>query len=59
MSGVIFYRNWRETMWKIAVGFVAFAALALFIIMQAGDKVDMRGESGGHETAEHAAPAAK
>ena len=37
-------------MWKIAVGFVAFAALALFIIMQAGDKVDMRGESAAHET---------
>ena len=45
-------------MWKIAVGFVAFAAIALFIIMQAGDKVDMRGESGTHETVEHAAPAA-
>ena len=45
-------------MWKVAVGFVAFAAIALFIIMQAGDKVDMRGESDGHETAEHAAPAA-
>ena len=45
-------------MWKIAVAFVAFAAIALFIIMQAGDKVDMRGESGGHETTEQAAPAA-
>ena len=45
-------------MWKIAVGFVAFAALALFIIMQAGDKVDMRGESAAHETSEQAAPAA-
>ena len=44
-------------MWKVAVGFVAFAGLALFIIMQAGDKVDMRGESAGHEMTEHAAPA--
>lgn len=44
-------------MWKVAVGFVAFAALALFIIMQAGDKVDMRGESAGHDMTEHAAPA--
>lgn len=44
-------------MWKIGVAFVAFAALALFIIMQAGDKVDMRGESAAHETIEHAAPA--
>jgi hypothetical protein len=59
MPGVIFYWNWRETMWKIAVAFIAFAAIALFIIMQAGDKVDMRGESGGHETVEHSAPAAK
>jgi len=31
-------------MWKIAVGFVLFAALSLFIIMKAGDKVDMGGE---------------
>ena len=46
-------------MWKIAAGFAAFAALALFIIMQAGDKVDMRGESAGHEMTEQAAPAAK
>jgi hypothetical protein len=45
-------------MWKVAVGFVAFAALALFIIMQAGDKVDMRGESAAHEQIEHAEPAA-
>ena len=44
-------------MWKVAVGFVAFAALALFIIMQAGDKVDMRGESAAHEHTEQAAPA--
>ena len=43
-------------MWKIAVAFVAFAALALFLIMQAGDKVDMRGESAAHETMEPAAP---
>ena len=45
-------------MWKIAVAFAAFAALALFIIMQAGDKVDMRGESAGHEMTEQAPPAA-
>jgi hypothetical protein len=35
-------------MWKIFVGFIAFAALALFVIMKAGDKVDMQGEAGGH-----------
>ena len=34
-------------MWKIALGFVAFAALALFVIFNAGDKVDMGGEKHG------------
>jgi len=40
--------------WKLAVGFAAFAAISLFVIMQAGDKVDMSGEKHGtveaHET---------
>ena len=48
-------------MWKIAVGFILFAALSLFVIMKAGDKVDMGGEKHGAE-AVHApadAPAAK
>jgi hypothetical protein len=45
-------------MWKIAVGFIAFALVALFVIMKGGDKVDMQGEA-GHGSAEHAsAPAA-
>ncbi|AVS63514.1 hypothetical protein C8241_19100 [Paracidovorax avenae] len=34
-------------MWKIIVGFVLFAALSLFVIMKAGDKVDMSGEKHG------------
>lgn len=34
-------------MWKIVVGFIAFAALALFVIFKAGDKVDMGGEKHG------------
>ena len=43
-------------MWKIVVGFVLFAALSLFVIMKAGDKVDMGGEQhtgdiGGHAPA--------
>lgn len=42
-------------MWKIAVGFILFAGLALFIIFKAGDKVDMQGEGGNmtevHESA--------
>lgn len=42
-------------MWKLALGFVAFAALSLFVIFQAGDKVDMGGEKHGVEVV---APAA-
>jgi hypothetical protein len=36
-------------MWKLALGFVAFAALSLFVIFKAGDKVDMSGEKHGTE----------
>jgi hypothetical protein len=36
-------------MWKLVVGFVVFAAVALFVIFQAGDKVDMGGEKHGTE----------
>lgn len=43
-------------MWKIFVGFVLFAALAVFVVMKGGDKIDMSGEK--HEVAEAAhAPA--
>lgn len=43
-------------MWKIAVGFILFAAVSLFVIMKAGDKVEMGGEThsgdiGGHAPA--------
>lgn len=43
-------------MWKLILGFVAFAALALFVIMKGGDKLDMGGEKhdagvGGHADA--------
>ncbi len=44
-------------MWKIVVGFVLFAALSLFVIMKAGDKVDMSGEKHGAD-AVHAPEAA-
>ena len=50
----------RNGMWKIAVGFVIFAGLALFILSKGGD-IDMSGEKHGAE-ATHApaeAPAAK
>jgi hypothetical protein len=43
-------------MWKIAVGFAIFAAVALFALMKAGDKVDMGGEK--HDTGSHSTPAA-
>jgi len=33
-------------MWKIAVGFIIFAALALFILSKGGD-IDMGGEKHG------------
>jgi hypothetical protein len=36
-------------MWKIAVGFIAFAGLALFVIFKGGDAVDMSGEKHGAE----------
>jgi hypothetical protein len=45
-------------MWKIAVGFVVFAALALFVIFKAGDKVDMSGEKHGVDATHAPAPAA-
>ncbi len=45
-------------MWKIAVGFVAFAGLALFILSKGGD-IDMGGEKHGAEAIHApAAPAA-
>ncbi|MFZ6656135.1 hypothetical protein [Undibacterium sp. TJN19] len=45
-------------MWKILVGFIIFAAAALFFIFKAGDKVDMQGEAAGHDPTEvHSASA--
>ena len=43
-------------MWKIAVGFAVFAALAIFVIMKGGDSLDMGGEKHGAD-AVHAEPA--
>jgi hypothetical protein len=37
-------------MWKLVVGFVIFAAIALYVISKAGDKVDMSGEKHGGDT---------
>jgi hypothetical protein len=36
-------------MLKIAIGFVIFAGLAMFVIMKGGDKLDMSGEKHGEE----------
>ena len=43
-------------MWKIAVGFVVFAGLAMFVIMKGGNSLDMGGEKHGAEAVH--APAA-
>ena len=48
-------------MWKIGLGFVVFAGLAMFVIMKGGDNLDMGGEKHGaeavHAPATAAAPA--
>ncbi|MDH6591465.1 hypothetical protein M2165_001354 [Variovorax sp. TBS-050B] len=44
-------------MWKLAIGFVIFAAIALYVISQAGDKVDMSGEKHGTEATHVPEPA--
>lgn len=49
-------------MWKLIVGFIAFAALALFILTKSGGNIDLTGEKhdvgGGHEAAPAASAAA-
>jgi len=45
-------------MWKLIVGFIIFAAVALFIISKAGDKVDMSGEKHGGDVIHAPEPAA-
>ena len=42
---------------KILIGFIVFAALALFVIMKGGDSLDMGGEKHGSETTHEAEPA--
>jgi hypothetical protein len=43
-------------MWKIAVGFAIFAAIALYVIGKGGDSLDMGGEKHGAD-AVHTEPA--
>jgi hypothetical protein len=49
----------EQSMLKLAAGFVVFAAIALFVIFKAGDKVDMSGEKHGTEAASQPEPAKK
>ena len=46
-------------MWKLALGFVAFAAISLVVLKNAGGTVDLGGEKHGVEVTEHAASAPK
>ncbi|MGV0960329.1 MAG: hypothetical protein ACOYB1_10875 [Limnohabitans sp.] len=43
-------------MWKLAVGFAVFAAIALYVIGKGGDSLDMSGEKHGAD-AVHSEPA--
>ncbi len=48
-------------MWKILVAFIIFAAVALTLVFNMGDKIDMAGEAGhgaSHSEAPADAPAA-
>jgi hypothetical protein len=44
-------------MWKIAVGFVVFAALAMFVIFKGGNSIDMSGEKHGADAVHAPEPA--
>lgn len=44
-------------MWKILVAFIVFAAIALTVVFQMGDKADLAGEAGGHKEEHSSAPA--
>ena len=44
-------------MLKIAVGFVVFAGVAMFVIFKGGDSLDMGGEKHGAEAVHAPAPA--
>ncbi|GAB2602309.1 hypothetical protein GCM10027034_39220 [Ramlibacter solisilvae] len=43
-------------MWKLVIAFVVFAAVAMFVIMKGGDKLDMGGEKHGTEAVTPHAP---
>ena len=43
-------------MWKLILGFVVFAAIAMYVLMKAGGDIDLGGEKHGVETT-HTEPA--
>ena len=45
-------------MWKLIVGFVAFAAIAMFVIFKGGASIDMSGEKHGADAVHAPEPAA-
>jgi len=47
-------------MWKLLLAFVAFAALAIFVLMKSGGDIDMGGEKHGIDAShtEDSAPSA-
>jgi hypothetical protein len=55
MDGGLFFE--RNDMLKIALAFVAFAGLAIFILSKGGD-IDMGGEKHGADAVQAAPPAA-
>ena len=44
-------------MWKIALAFIVFAAVAIFVVVKGGDKLDMGGEQHGVDASHPAASA--
>lgn len=45
-------------MWKLVVGFIAFAAIAMYVIFKGGDSIDMSGEKHGVDAVHAPEPAA-
>ena len=45
-------------MWKLIVGFIAFGALALYILTKSGGDIDLSGETHGISVPHEEAPAA-
>jgi hypothetical protein len=43
-------------MWKLILGFVVFAAIAMYVLMKAGGDIDLGGEKHGVDTT-HSEPA--